>query len=122
MKIEEYKRLLNKGNKYYNEKIIVNEIIFDSRKEANRYCELFRLEAKGYIKDLECQHKFVLQPGFKKNGKTYRAITYIADFVYLDLRTNKNIVEDVKGYKTEVYKLKKKMFEYVYPDLELKEV
>lgn len=122
MKIEEYKRLFVKDSKYYNKKIMINGITFDSRKEANRYTELFRLEAQGYIKDLECQHKFVLQPGFKKNGKTYRAITYIADFVYLDLETNKNIVEDVKGFKTDVYKLKKKMFEYVYPDLELKEV
>lgn len=122
MKLEEYKRLCNKGGKYHSEKITINGIKFDSKKEANRYYELKLLEKQGYIKDLKLQHKFELQPGFKKNGETYRPILYIADFVYLDLKTNKNIVEDVKGYKTDVYKLKKKMFEYVYPDLELKEI
>ena len=122
MKIEEYKRLLNKGSKYHSKKVTVDGIQFDSKKEANIYLELKLLEKEGHIKDLKLQHKFELQPGFKKNGKTYRPITYIADFVYLDFSSNKNIVIDVKGYKTEVYKLKKKMFEYVYPDLELKEV
>ena len=122
MKLEEYKRLCKKGSKYHSKKIIVDGIEFDSKKEANRYYELKLLEKQGYIKDLRLQHKFELQPGFKKNGKTYRPITYIADFVYLDLRTNKNIVEDVKGFKTDIYKLKQKLFEYVYKDLELKEI
>ena len=122
MKIEEYKRLLNKGSKYHSKKVTVDGIEFASKKEANRYTELKLLEKQGYIKDLELQKQFELQPRFKKNGKTYRPITYIADFVYLDLRTNKNIVEDVKGFKTDIYKLKLKMFEYIYLDLELKEI
>ena len=122
MKIDEYNRLFNKGSKYHSKKITIDDIQFDSKREANRYSELKLLEKQGHIKDLELQHKFELQPGFKKNGKTYRAITYIADFVYMDLRTNKNIVEDVKGFKTETYKLKKKLFEYTYMDLELREV
>ena len=124
MKIEEYKRLLNKDSKYHSKKVTVDGIEFDSKKEANRYCELKLLEKQGYIKDLQWQYTFILQPGFKKNGKTYRPITYIADFVYLDLRTNKNIVEDVKSpaTKTQVYMVKKKLFEYLYKNLELKEI
>ena len=109
-------------SKYQNKKVTYNDIKFDSIKEKNRYIQLKMLEKAGEIKDLQLQKTFTLQPGFKKNGTTYRAITYKADFVYLDLRTNKNIVEDTKGFKTEVYKIKKKLFEYNYPDLEIKEI
>lgn len=123
----QYKELFGKSldykiSKYKNKKITYDGIQFDSQKERNHYIGLKMLEKAGEIKDLELQKTFMLQPGFKKNGVTYRAITYKADFVYLDLRTNKIVVEDTKGFKTEVYKIKKKLFEYVYPDLELKEI
>ena len=108
--------------KYHSKKTIVDGITFDSKKEANRYCELKLLEKAGKIKDLSLQHQFTLQPPFKKNGKTIRAITYVADFVYYDLERMRIIVEDVKGYKTDVYQLKKKMFEYKFPDLTIIEV
>lgn len=109
-------------SKYHSKKAVVDGITFDSKKEANRYCELKILEHYGKIKDLQLQHQFVLQPPFKKNGKTIRAITYKADFVYFDVERCKHIVEDVKGYKTDVYQLKKKMFEYNFPDLTLTEI
>lgn len=109
-------------SKYYSKKVVVDDITFDSKREADRYIELKLLEMAGKIKDLKLQHQFVLQPPFKKNGKTIRAITYIADFTYFDLEKMKNVVEDVKGYKTDVYTLKKKMFEYKYPDLTIIEV
>lgn len=48
--------------------------------------------------------------------KYERAVRYIADFVYTDTMTEKVIVEDVKGYKTDVYKLKRKLFKYRYPE------
>lgn len=108
--------------KYHSKKTTVDGIEFDSKKEAKRYCELKMLEKAGKIKDLRLQYQFVLQPPFRKNGKTIRAITYVADFVYLDLERCKNIVEDVKGYKTDVYQLKKKLFEYKFPDLTIVEV
>lgn len=104
--------------KYQNKKIIVNGIKFDSKKEANRYYELLLLQKAKIITNLELQPKFLLQDGFKKNGKTYRRIEYIADFKYIE--NGKTIVEDVKGFKTEVFKLKHKLFEYKYPELELK--
>lgn len=109
-------------SKYHSKKAVVGSITFDSVKEANRYCELKMLERAGKIKDLELQHQFVLQPPFWKNGKTIRAITYVADFTYYDLERMRIVVEDVKGYKTEVYSLKKKMFEFTYPDLTIIEV
>jgi hypothetical protein len=109
-------------SKYHSKKVVVDGITFDSKKEANRYCELKLLERAGKIKDLSLQHQFVLQPPFRKNGKSIREITYIADFVYFDLEQMKNVVEDVKGYKTKEYMLKRKMFEYKFPSLTIVEV
>ena len=109
-------------SKYRSKKAVVDGITFDSKKEAERYCELKLLEKAGKIKDLTLQYKFELQPSFKKNGKTFRAITYIADFTYLDLERMKNVVEDVKGYRTKEYQLKRKLFEYKLPYLTIVEV
>ncbi len=121
--LEEYKQLQQKGNsKYKAKKTEVDGIKFDSQKEANRYLELKILERQGLIKYIDRQTRFELQPSYKKNGKTIRAITYVADFMYWSYTEQKYIVEDTKGFRTEVYKLKKKLFEYKYPDLEIKEV
>ena len=120
------KRVINypipKVNKYHNIKTIVNGIEFDSKKEARRYQDLLYLQKSGYIENLELQKPFELQPSFKKNGKTIRAITYIADFYYFDILENKWVVEDTKGVRTDVYKLKKKLFEYKYPKLTIEEL
>lgn len=83
-------------NKYKNEKVTINGIGFDSKAEARRYQELWLLEKVGTIKGLVLQPSFVLQPSYKKNGKTIRAITYKADFAYYE--NNKYIVEDVKRF------------------------
>ena len=109
-------------NKYRNKKIVIDGIEFDSRLEVNRYCQLKILERAREIKDLRRQVEFIIQPSYKKNNKTIRAIKYIADFVYYDVRKEKTIIEDTKGFKNEVYKLKKKIFEYKYPDLEITEI
>ena len=127
---KQYKTLLGKSldykaSKYKNKKVIIDGIEFDSKKEGNHYIGLKMLLRAGEIRDLELQKEFILQPAFKKNGKTYRKISYKADFCYFDNRTNKYIVEDVKAsknFKTEVYKLKKKLFEYKYQDIEIKEI
>ena len=105
-------------NKYKNRKVIVDDYIFDSIQESRRYKELKLLLIAGQIKDLELQPHFLLQEGFKKNGKTYRKIEYIADFKYIE--NGKTIVEDVKGLQTDVFKIKHKLFEKKYPELELK--
>ena len=110
-------------NKYFNKKVMVDGIKFDSKKESKRYEQLKILKKAGLIKDLELQPTFVLQPAYKNNkGEKVRAITYKADFIYFDVHLDKYIVEDVKGYKTDVYKLKKKIFEYQYPNLTLEEI
>ena len=72
------------------------------------------------IKDLILQPKYLLQEGFKRDNKTYKAIYYIADFEYM--QDNKKIVEDVKGFKTKEYLLKKKLFLKNYPQVEFKEI
>lgn len=105
-------------NKYRNKKVIVDDYVFDSIQESRRYKELKLLLKAGKIKDLELQPRFLLQESFKKNGKTYRKVDYIADFKYI--KNGKTIVEDVKGIQTDVFKLKHKLFERKYPELELK--
>lgn len=107
-------------NKYHNKKVETNGIIFASVKEYRRYNELKLLERAGVIKDLELQKKFLLQPSYTNTeGKHIREISYIADFYYIE--NGKEVVEDTKGYRTDVYKLKKKLFEYKY-DLVIKEI
>lgn len=105
-------------NKYSNKKTQVDMYVFDSLLESKRYKQLALLEKAGEIKNLKLQVPFLLQEGFRKNGKTYRKIEYIADFVYEE--KGQVIVEDVKGIKTEVFKIKQKLFEYKYPNLSLK--
>jgi hypothetical protein len=108
--------------KYHNKKIVIDGIKFDSLKEAKRYQQLKILEKANEITELRLQVKFELQPSFKKDGKTIRKIEYIADFTYYDNKLGKYIIEDTKGYRTDVYKLKKKLFEYKYPHLTIKEL
>ena len=72
--------------KYKNKKIQVDMYVFDSIAESRRYKELALLERAGEIKDLQLQPRFLLQESFKKNGKTYRKIEYIADFMYCQRR------------------------------------
>lgn len=110
-------------NKYFNKKVIVDGIKFDSKKEAKRYTELKILKKAGLIKELELQKVFEIQPKYRNNkGDNIRAITYKADFFYYDIKREQYIVEDTKGYRTDVYKLKKKLFEYQYPNLTIKEI
>lgn len=100
--------------KYHNKKITIDGITFDSRKEANRFCELKLMEMAGVITDLKRQVKFVLIPSqyefvqrySDKTGKRLKdkkvllekECAYIADFVYTD-DSGHVVVEDVKGYR-----------------------
>lgn len=104
--------------KYGNKKVIIDGIKFESELEGRRYVQLKLLKRAGEISNLKLQVPYLLQDSFRKNGKTYRKIEYIADFVYEE--KGKTIVEDTKGVKTDVFKIKQKLFEYKYPDLSLK--
>lgn len=99
-------------------------ITFASKAEMQRYAELKIMEKAGIIKDLELQPEFILQDAFIWRNKKFNKIVYRADFRYLDLTTNRIVVEDVKAktFLTEVYKLKKKMLLKRYPDLNFVEV
>lgn len=106
-------------SKYNARKTVIDGITFDSRKEADRYCELKLLQRAGKITDLKLQVPFELQPAFTVNGKKVRAIHYIADFMYS--QGGVYIVEDAKGCRTKEYMLKRKMYAYRYGQ-EIKEV
>lgn len=111
-----------KTNKYHNKKVVIDGVTFDSKLEATRYTELKLLERNGLIKDLVLQPSYDLIPSFKKGNKTYRKTTYRADFSYYDNKLNKTIIEDTKGFKTDVYILKRKLFEYQNKDLTIREI
>lgn len=110
--------------KYGNTKITVDGIQFDSKREAARYQELKLLERAGVISFLQRQTKFQLIPdqhapsnavytkgprkGQRKPGKLLEhECSYIADFCYI--KNGETVVEDAKGYRTEVYRIKKKL-------------
>lgn len=113
MTIEEYRKLF--GNKFHAKKTCVGDIVFDSKKEAKRYQTLLEWERFGIITNLRRQVVFELQEGYINNqGKKIRPITYIADFTYEE--KGKKIVEDTKGWRTKEYRIKKKIFEYKYPE------
>ena len=101
-------------SKYHNRKTFYKGVVYDSKKEAKRAYELEMLQRSGFICNLERQRRFELQQSFKIGGKTYRAITYVADFYYYDKTKQTWVVEDTKGFRTEVYKIKKKLFLYKY--------
>lgn len=100
--------------KYFSRKISVDGIVFDSKKEAARWLELKLLENLGEIRCLERQVVFELIPAIPaSNGlPAMRRTTYKADFVYQEkLSGNRyaDVIEDVKGFRTEVYRLKQKL-------------
>lgn len=108
-------------SKYNARKTVVDGITFDSKKEANYYCELRMRRFAGEIKGFDLQVPFELQPSFKYQGKTIRAIKYIADFVIKHKDGSEEVV-DVKGMRTETYKVKKKLFQFKHPDMKFTEV
>ena len=96
-------------NKYGARKVTAPDgQVFDSQKEYNRWCNLRLLERAGKISDLKRQVKYELIP--KQEGE--RACTYVADFVYC--QDEKTVVEDCKGFRTEGYKIKRKLMLWVH--------
>ena len=104
--------------KYGNKKTTVYGITFDSQKEAERFLVLKSMLAEGKIRGLKLQPEFTIQEAFKTmEGQTVRAIRYRADFSY-ERQTAPDcngftywlpVVEDVKGFRTKEYELKKKL-------------
>ena len=95
-------------NKYGNRKAHIDGITFDSQKEGKRYIELKTLERSSVIQDLELQPEYPLEG---RDGPiltpTGRKAKYKADFRYFDVHKQKWVIEDVKGFRTPEYQLKK---------------
>ncbi|KWX79933.1 DUF1064 domain-containing protein [Paenibacillus jilunlii] len=111
------------ANKYGARKTQVNGIWFASGAEAHRYQELMLLKRAGVVTDIVLQPVYTLMEGRvnKATGKKVASIKYKADFLVTYADGHQEI-EDVKGFKTAVYQLKKRMFMIQYPDLYIKEV
>ncbi len=97
-------------SKYKNVKVVRDGRTFDSKAEAARYDELLLLERIGKIDRLECQPVYVLQAKPR--------ITYRGDYRYYE--QGREICEDVKGVETAVFRLKKRMFQCQFPNVELR--
>ena len=107
-------------SKYGNEKTEVDGIVFDSKKEANRYRELKLLEKAGEISDLKLQVPYELIPNqYIGKACVERKLVYVADFEYTDKNPKGElgtevVVEDVKGHRTKEYIIKRKLMLWVY--------
>lgn len=115
--------------KYRNKRTTsADGLVFDSLKEARRWNTLQLLQDAGEIANLQRQVKYVLIPTQKIDGKVVeRECSYIADFVYTDMVTGEQVVEDVKGYRQandpayRIFVIKRKLMLKEY-GIEVKEV
>ncbi len=98
---------IKKRSKYGNKKTVVGKHVFDSKKEAKRYIELSQMERDGGIVGL------ILQPPYTFDYNGVRICSYVADFAYVT-KDGEYVVEDVKGFKTGIYRLKKKLMRAFY--------
>jgi len=96
--------MIPRRHKYGAKKVKLDGYTFDSKAEAKRYEELKLMEKAGRITDLE------VHPVYCINFKTVRICKVILDFKYFIYRSEW-IYEDVKGVRTPVYRLKKKLLE-----------
>ena len=104
--------------KYRNKITLFDGIKFHSKREAERYRELMLQQKVGAISELQLQPRFELQPSFEKGGTKYASISYYADFSYI--LDEELIIEDVKGVETDVFKIKRRLFEHRYPELTIR--
>ena len=89
--------------------------VHDSKKEAWRCNELHLMQERGEISDLAIQPKYILTGPYNYGWRKEQALTYIADFEYI--QDGVKIVEDVKSEATKkdnLYIAKRKIFEWKY--------
>lgn len=107
-------------NKYHAKRCECDGEVFDSLKEMHRYQKLKLLERAGEISNLRRQVKYILIPSQRIDGKVVeRECSYKADFVYEE--NGQTVVEDAKGYRTEVYRIKRKLM-LLFHNIRIKEV
>lgn len=102
-------------SKYNNRRVRADGHTFDSAAEHRRYQELRLLESQGMLEQLSVHPKFALHV----NG--VKVADYVADFSYLDAETGALVVEDVKGVRTAVYRLKRKLLRAIH-EIEITEI
>ena len=102
-------------SKYRNKKTEIDGITFDSKVEAEYYCHLKLLQKSKRILGFERQKRMLLQEGYTRpsTGVKVRPIFYVVDFIVYE-NNGEKIYVDVKGMKTDVFRLKQKMFEYKF--------
>lgn len=110
-----------KKTKYNNKKTEIDGIKFDSKDESLYYLDLKTSKESGNIIDFELQPKYELIPKFKYMNESRRAITYSPDFKIIN-NDGTSYVVDVKsmGTATQQGELRRKLFEYKYPNIELR--
>jgi len=91
------------ASKYRAVPTTVGGIRFASQAEARRYAELRLMARAGVITQLECHPRYRITV----NGQAI--CTYEADFRYVDSGSGAVIVEDVKGVRTAVYRIKRRL-------------
>ncbi len=99
-------------NKYNNIKKEFDGVLFDSKKEMARYAVLKLLACGNVISDLKLQVPFELAPSVIVAGRKKPALRFVADFVYHE--NGKQVVEDVKGVLTDVYKIKRHLMKSIH--------
>lgn len=107
------------GRRIKSKTCTVDGIEFASETEGHFYCYLKRKMEQGEISKIECQPKFILQPGCSRFGRKYLPIHYIADFL-VTYPDGHQVVFDVKGYSMEDADIKRKIFAFQHPEMELK--
>lgn len=135
-KTKKVKKKAVRKNKYSNKKIMIDNIQFDSKLEAEYYVHLKKLKEEMKIKGFELQPEYKLLDAYivvknniylegtkeykkyknsKLKDRDVREVNYIADFLIYNNDGTKTVV-DVKGQETEVFKIKRKMFDIKYPN------
>jgi hypothetical protein len=104
--------------KYNSRRIFEDGYSFDSIREYQRYTELKLMLHSGYIANLKVHPRYELIPAFEWRGQKVRAIHYEADFEYVE--NGQTVIEDVKGFATQVFRLKEKLFKYRYKDIDFR--
>ena len=110
-----------KGNKFGAKKTVVDGILFHSKREAEYYGQLKLMKRAGNIQNFERQISFPLYAmhGGLSPDESRKVCDHIVDFLVINIEGKKE-VHEVKGMETDVWKLKKKIFEANYPNITYK--
>src|SRR5690625_5059460 len=114
MTAKQYRNMGRQRSKYRNKKVQLDGHTFDSKAEARYYQQLKLMERAGEILFFRLQPRYRLLDGFEKHGKKHRPVDYVADFE-IHHKDGSIEVVDVKGMKTDVFRMKEKMFHKKYP-------